>query len=102
VIQPVPSHSQDCCRILDLPLRLRELRPFELGDDYVLGTRYKEWDIMKADTLATPEFLLAEGSRLADDQVNFLARCQVDHIEHGLPLASFQGGTHVGVVFGGR
>jgi len=41
---------------------------------------------MQVDTLATPEFLLAEGARLADDQINLPARCQVDHIKDGLPL----------------
>src|SRR4029077_20055343 len=37
VIQGLPPYSQDCRRILNLPLRLRQLRPFQFRDDYLPG-----------------------------------------------------------------
>ena len=91
VIQGLPPYSQDCRRILNLSPRLRQLRPFQFRDDYVLGARDKQRDVMQAHPLATPEFLLAEGARVADDQINLPARCQVDHIKHRLSADELPG-----------
>jgi hypothetical protein len=51
-------------------MRLRELRPFELGEHCVLRTRYTDWDTLQGDTLATTELFFAELARLADDEVD--------------------------------
>jgi hypothetical protein len=53
---------------------------------------------MQADPLATPEFLLAKGARFANDQINLPASGQVNHIEHRLPLVSFQSRVQISVV----
>jgi hypothetical protein len=64
-----------------MPLGLCQFRPFELRDDYVLSARYKQRATLQIDQFAPAEFLLAEGTGLADDQVNLPARCHINHVE---------------------
>ena len=51
---------------------------------------------------AAAELLLAEGTGLADDQINFPTSCQVNHVEQRLPPVGFYSRIQVRVLIAGR
>ena len=61
-----------------------------------LATKSK--DAPQIERRATTDLLFAEGSELADDEVDLPARCPVDHVERGLVLLRFQG-VQIHIVF---
>jgi len=76
-----PVACIDGSHIFDLPSRLRELRPFELCDDYVFGASQKKRRAFQVNQSATTEFFQAERPSLADDQIDFPTGRQINHVE---------------------
>src|ERR1700690_3145924 len=81
-VQGLSSSPQDGGYVVDLPLRLRQLGPFQLGNDNVLRAAHKKRNALQGDGDAAPELLPAEGPGFADDEINLPAGRTVHYVEH--------------------